>query len=81
LTDHPTLETLRQAFHLGMSHGEFYATCDDLLPLKMTVLAPEVLGIHVTEGGYVSFFVTESKGLFHAEYQGDDFALSPKPDA
>jgi hypothetical protein len=76
--DGPTCDTLRHRFRVGMSRDEFFATCDDLLPLRLTspTLDPNVVGIYVAEGGVVLFFLSEDRGLLGAELDGAPFLLA-----
>jgi hypothetical protein len=73
----PTCDTLRRRFRVGMPRDEFFATCDDLLPLRLSspTLDPNVVGIYVAEGGMVLFFLDEERGLLRAEYDGAPFLL------
>lgn len=73
----PTCDTLRRRFRVGMPRDEFFATCDDLLPLQLTspTLDMNVVGIRVADGGVVLFLLSEDRGLLTAERDGEPFLL------
>src|SRR5262249_39383595 len=72
----PSLDHMRSVLRVGMTSGEFFQACDDLMAnyqLRLSVPVPsptDLVGIHVAEGDTLLCFLIEDR-LAYVEYLGD----------
>jgi hypothetical protein len=74
----PSLDDVRPVLRIGMTRGELFDACDELLGRhQLRVSLPDlpnnnVVGIHVAEGDALLCFLIEDR-LTYVEYRGDVF--------
>ena len=74
----PGLDHMRSVLRVGMTRGEFFQACDDLMDnywLRLSAPAlpsNDLVGIYVAEGDTLLCFLIEDR-LTYVEYRGDVF--------
>jgi hypothetical protein len=74
----PGLDHMRSVLSIGMTRGEFFQACDDLMEnyrLRLSVPVPsrtDLVGISVAEKDTLLCFLIEDR-LTYVEYRGDVF--------
>ncbi len=74
----PSLDHMRSVLSVGMTRGEFFQACDDLMDnYRLWLSAPalpstDLVGIYVAEGDTLLCFLIEDR-LTYVEYRGDVF--------